>query len=154
MKLDLTRLPVGEAIIGFLMVALAVTFVLGFIAIEDGDGADGASETPAPTDGAGTPTPGGTEIVLHDNSFDPDALTVAAGETATFSITNEGIAIHNVRFSGDDGEYDTDDDAVSEPDLIRGGETATIEWIPTAAGEYPFRCDFHPTEMTGTITVQ
>lgn len=155
MKLDLTKLPVGEAIIGFLVVSLAVTFVLGFMAIDDDGGADGASETPAPSGGAGTPIPGGTEIVLHDNSFDPDALTVTGGETATFAITNEGAAIHNVRFAGEDSEYDTDDDAVSDPDLLRVGDTGTLEWIaPAEVGDYPFRCDFHSTEMTGTITVQ
>ena len=39
--------------------------------------------------------------------------------------------------------------------IINAGKSGMIEWkVPTQAGTYKFRCDIHPTEMTGTITVQ
>ena len=40
-----------------------------------------------------------------------------------------------------DGKFDTADDPASVPD-------------PIAAGTYNYRCDFHPNDMKGTITVQ
>ncbi|MEO6196893.1 MAG: plastocyanin/azurin family copper-binding protein, partial [Dehalococcoidia bacterium] len=85
----------------------------------------------------------------------PDAITVGVGDTASFGITNDGAAIHNMRIAGADNEYNTDDDAVSDPDIVPGGDTATLSWdAPAEAGEIDFRCDFHATDMVGTITVQ
>jgi plastocyanin len=149
MKPDLSRLPVGEAVIGFLIIVLIITFILAFQAIDDGDDDDAVSEvTPTPVDGA-TPPPSGNEIIMGDNFFDPSELTVAAGETVTYTLVNEGAAIHNMLIEDPAGEV------VSDPDTIRGGETATITWTaPAAPGEISFICEFHPTQMTGVITVQ
>ena len=160
MKFDITKLPVGEMVIGFLLVALALTFVGAFAAVgDDDDGGEAATsatpggETSAPTgDGNGG---GNIAISMGDNFFDPNEITVDAGASATFDITNAGTAIHNMRIAGPDGEYSTDDDAVSDPQLVTGGGTATLAWdAPGDAAEIPFRCDFHPTDMVGTITVQ
>jgi plastocyanin len=155
MKFDITKLPVGEMMIGFLLVALALTFVGAFAATGDGEGGEPvASETPA---GSATTPPGGGgyAITMGDNFFDPNAFTVDAGASVTFDITNGGVAIHNVRIAGPDGSYNTGDDAVSDPGLVSGGQTATLTWTaPSEAGEIIFQCDFHPTDMKGTITVQ
>lgn len=160
--MDLTRLPVGEAIIGFLVTALIVTFVVAFTVVD-------VSPSPAdevPTDTGGpqpTSVSGGVDIALHDNSFDPNEITVTAGDTVTFNLTNEGSAIHNMHISvnGDyaQGVCDTGGEApCSDPNTIPGGTTATLTFdVPADAApgtQIPFRCDFHPTEMTGTITVQ
>lgn len=155
MKLDLSKLPVGEAVVGFLLLATIVTFVLAFTLVDTKvDESEGGEESPTVTGGGETPEPGALEIAMHDNSFDPDSLTVVSGEEVTIAITNEGASIHNVRITGADGDYDTDDDVVSDPDTIRAGQSGTIVWTPEAPGEQDFRCDFHPAEMTGTITVQ
>lgn len=154
MKFDISRLPIAEAVVGFLVLSLIVTFALAFTLdpIKKDGGAAVETETPGTS---GTPPPGGLAIAMHDNSFDPNELSVAAGETVSIAVTNAGVAIHNVRIAGADGTYNTDDDAVSDPDVVRGGQDATIEFsAPAEAGDIDFRCDFHPTEMTGTITVQ
>ena len=92
---------------------------------------------------------------MTDNAFDPNEFTVPAGAEVTLNLNNDGTAIHNMRVAGDDNEYDTDDDAVSEEEVISGGDTGVLEWTaPDEAGEIDFRCDFHPTEMTGTIIVE
>jgi plastocyanin len=92
---------------------------------------------------------------MTDNKFDPAAFTVSAGASVTFDIANKGTAIHNMRIAGPDGKYSTSDDAASDPQLVSGGQTATLEWtVPGDAGEIIFQCDFHPTDMKGTITVQ
>jgi plastocyanin len=159
--MDLSRLPVGEAIIGFLVTALVVTFVLAFTFVDVGSSP--ADEAP---DGNGgevpTPVEGAIDIVLNDNFFEPTDFTIAAGETVSFNLDNQGIAIHNMHISVD-GEYALavcepgGDAPCSDPNTVSPGATAVLEWdVPAdAAGmQIPFRCDFHPVEMTGTITVQ
>lgn len=156
MKVDFTRLPIDAAVVGFLMLALIITFALAFAWIDDGDGGGEEHPVASETPGGETPPSGGEIAVsMKDNSFDPDAITVAAGATASFAVTNDGAAIHNMRIAGADGDYDTDDDAVSDPFIVPSGGTGTLSWdAPAEAGEIDFRCDFHATDMVGTITVQ
>jgi plastocyanin len=107
--------------------------------------------SPAPTGGAS----GTLAVTMTDNKFDPAEFTVRAGDDVTFELSNEGVAIHNMRIAGEDGTYNTNDDTQSDPNLITGGGSATLEWTaPDAAGEIIFQCDFHPTDMKGTITVE
>ncbi|HET9477627.1 MAG TPA: cupredoxin domain-containing protein [Dehalococcoidia bacterium] len=154
------RVPTWQ--IGGIFVLMAAVLAGGTIwALSEED--DTAAEEPAAsaTPSAGSPTPGGggsggsTAITMTDNKFDPAEITVSAGADVTFDLTNDGVAIHNMRIAGEDGQYNTGDDASSEPGLISGGGTATLEWTaPDSAGEIIFQCDFHPTDMKGVITVE
>ncbi|MCH7810733.1 MAG: hypothetical protein IH863_09155, partial [Chloroflexi bacterium] len=101
MKLDLTRLPVGEMMVGFLIVSLLVTFILAFTLVDSGtdETDDGV------TDVTSTPILDGADIAMGDNFFDSNDITVAAGDTVTFSLTNEGAAIHNMHIAQPDGNY-------------------------------------------------
>jgi len=160
MKFDITKLPVGEMMVGFLLLVLAVTFVGAFSATGDGGGGPAASASPggSPSASAG-PTAsgggGGNSVTMTDNKFDPTQLSVSAGASVTIQLTNKGTAIHNMRIAGPDGKFNSSDDAVSNPQLIPGGQTATLTWTaPTQAGDIIFQCDFHPTDMKGTITVK
>lgn len=154
-KIDLTKLPVGEAIIGFLLVATIVTFILAFTYVDPLVESEEPTE-PTATDGGNgeTTPPGDVEIVMTDNAFESEEFTVVSGEEISIAVVNDGAAIHNVRIAGLDGEYDTDDDIVSDPENIRGGQSGTIDWTPEAPGTQDFRCDFHPTDMAGTVIVQ
>ncbi|HEY5638677.1 MAG TPA: cupredoxin domain-containing protein [Dehalococcoidia bacterium] len=87
-------------------------------------------------------------------NFSPNNLKVPLNETTTIDITNQGAAIHNLRIAGPDGEWNTADDTVSDPDLISGGGTGTVEFTPTLAGTYTFRCDIHPDVQGGVIVVE
>ena len=163
MKLDITKLPLGEALIGFVLTAVVLTFVLAFAFPTQsglGDKAVTGSPTPeaSPTPQgtpSGTPS-GGVAVSLKDNFFEPKDLTVKVGESVTINLTNDGVAIHNMRIAGADGQYNTDDDAVSDPQLVNAGATATVNWTaPGTPGEVKFQCDFHVSVgMVGTITVQ
>ena len=161
MKFDITKLPVGEMMVGFLLLVLAVTFVGAFSATGDGGGGPAASASPGGSASASAgPTAsggggGGNSVTMTDNKFDPTQLSVSAGASVTIQLTNKGTAIHNMRIAGPDAKFNTSDDAVSNPQLVPGGQTATLAWTaPTQAGDIIFQCDFHPTDMKGTITVK
>ena len=162
MKLDITKLPLGEALIGFVLGAVVLTFVLAFaFPTQSGLGDKTATGTPT-TEVSPTPqeTPSGTPsgpvaVSMKDNIFEPADLTVKAGASVTFELKNDGVAPHNMRIAGPDGSYNTDDDAVSDPNLISGGATGKLDWTaPGQPGEFKFQCDFHAPGMAGTITVE
>lgn len=167
MKIDMTRLPVVQGVVAFLLIAMFIGFAAAFMATEDDDDnvpANGNGEptaTPASGNGDGNGTPTGDQIAIDmgDNFFDPNEVTVAAGQTVTFDLTNIGGVFHNMHISVD-GDYasslcEADEETCSDPNQVGAGATATLEWTaPETAGEVPFRCDFHPVEMTGVITVQ
>jgi plastocyanin/mono/diheme cytochrome c family protein len=101
---------------------------------------------------------GDVEFLMSDNFFGLNeeinpTLEIAAGDAVNFTVPNVGTAIHNLRIAGADGEYDTEDDFVSDPDVITGGEEGTLEFTFSEAATFPYRCDFHPTEMLGEVTV-
>ncbi len=85
-------------------------------------------------------------------AYTPNNLKAPLNETTTIEITNEGTALHNFRVAGPDGEWNTDDDTVNDG-FITGGDTAVLEFTPTLAGTYTFRCDIHPDVQGGVIVV-
>ena len=92
-------------------------------------------------------------VFVLDGENNP-TLTVPAGEEITINLTNEGSAIHNMRFAGEDNQYNTGDDAASDPALVNPGDTATLVFTaPDDAGTYLYQCDLHPTDMLGEIVV-
>ena len=162
MRPDLARLPVAEGVVGFLIVMIIVTFVGAFSATSGSEG-EAVSASPAP--GSSSPVAsaspgGGLTVVLHDNRFDPNEITVQAGATGTIQIKNDGKSPHNMHIAGAGGDYTEDfcqgtGDPCSDPNTVRAGQTATLTFqAPSSSGEVNFRCDFHPQEMTGKIKVQ
>lgn len=101
---------------------------------------------------------GPVALDMGDNFFDlagqrNPGLAVTVGQSVTVNLTNGGRAIHNMRVAGEDNTYDSDDDDVSNPDIVPGGATATLTFTVDAPGTYNYRCDFHPLEMKATIVV-
>lgn len=112
----------------------------------------------AATPGPPVPVTGTINMTLGDNFFELNGqrnptLAVAPGDTITVQLTNGGSQIHNMRTAGADSEFDNDDDAVSNPDVIAGGATATLSFSFAEPGTFDYRCDFHPVDMVGQITV-
>ena len=149
-----------------LSASLILSIALLAAACGGGDDDGGTSETPAAdetaADDADDAGPVTFDVSMGDtiepeitNFFEANTFTVSPGQEVTFNLTNDGDAIHNMRIAGGDGEYDTDDDTVSDPDLFQAGDTGTLVWTaPDEAGEIIFRCDFHPLDMIGTISVE
>jgi plastocyanin len=85
-----------------------------------------------------------------DNVFDTTSLTAPAGEAFTLFFDNMDAGIpHNVSIYSDD----TATTSLFVGELITGPDTITYEVPALDAGTYFFRCDVHPTTMTGTLTV-
>jgi len=162
MRLD--KLPIDMLVVGFLITALLVTFGLAFTLVDtdsgDGEAVNGGTATP----GNGE-TPSGEVILLGDNYIeynggrDP-AINVAAGEEVTFDINNIGGGIHNIQVDGPDGDYAEDfcttggaATACTDPDRMAGGQSGTLTFT-LDPGTYLFRCDYHPTEMTGEFVAE
>jgi len=168
-------LRLSPALLARLMVPVAISVVL-FAAACGGDDDNGSASgngtaTVAPADAgddlAPQPEPpqqinaevteavgGVVDTEARDNFYAPNNLKVSLDETTTIQITNNGSATHNFRIAGVDGAWDTDDDVVSDPEAISSGGAATVEFTPTVAGVYTFRCEFHPTEQGGVIVVE
>lgn len=148
----------GAALAGIkssLLLLLPVLAVLSFACGGDDEtSGEPAASFPAGGGGDGNEEVQQFDILMSDNSFEPVELTMSGGAVAEFSITNSGAAIHNMRIAGEDNVFNNEDDALSDPSLVNGGETAVLQWpTPVAGGTFDFRCDFHPEAMVGTIEV-
>ncbi len=162
----------GWQIVGVLSIfALALAGGTAWALIEEdephaeengGEQANGEVTDGEPTDGAPT---GGTMIILGDNFFEYDgerepAISVARDQEVSFNLENPGAAIHNLQVNGMDNTYTVNicepDNAsrfCSDPGLLRGSDKGTLTVQFDEPGTYNFRCDFHPTEMFGTLVV-
>ena len=127
-----------------------------------GEQANGGPTDDEPANGAPT---GGDLIILGDNFFEYDgerepAISVALDQEVSFNLENQGAAIHNLQVNGMDNTYTVNtcepDNAsrfCSDPGLLRGSDKGTLTVQFDEPGTYNFRCDFHPTEMFGTLVV-
>ncbi len=93
-------------------------------------------------------------IEIQGAKFEPNHWSVELGQTVTIRVANSDSQQHNLRIAGLDGEYNTQDDAVTAPDTLSGGETGELTFVPQVAGNYTFHCDFHPASMGGRIEVK
>ncbi len=159
MKLDVTKLPLGEALIAFVLAAVAVTFILAFTlstgaGIEDVEPEDGeavAETSPEPENGEPTGDGSTVEIAMIPVlAFDTADVTVPAGQSVTLTADNIDPGIpHNWAVYTDD----------SASELIAGTPictdcTETITFDAPEPGVYFFKCDVHPVQMVGTLTVE
>lgn len=156
-------------------VALIVLAALGVggtaAAIYDNKNAVYKTPEPAPVaspaPGTTPPAPGQLTLIMQDNVFKDEQgnsnpnITVpnAAGKPITIQLRNEGTAVHNTHVASG-GTYAVSGtckanqaDPCSTPPAVRGGQTATIT-LTLPAGTYDYRCDFHPDQMKGKITIQ
>jgi plastocyanin len=80
-------------------------------------------------------------VTVGNNFFDPSMVTISPGDTVTWTKASSVVS-HDVVF----------DDGVRLP-AGGYGSPWTDDRTFTTAGEYDYHCSFHPTQMTGTVTV-
>ncbi len=116
-----------------------------------------SAPTATPTKAAASTAPpatGNPQVSMKDNLFAQTSYTVKAGQKTTFDLSNDGKLPHNMRIAQADGNYDGPQSVVSDPEIVNAGKKGTLTFTPASAGTYKFRCDIHPDQMTGIITVQ
>jgi plastocyanin len=104
---------------------------------DDDGGADTGADTPEQAAPAGG---GGAEVTMQDIKFDPENLTVKAGDTVEWM--NEDSVDHDVT---------ADDFKSGEPGGMASGDT--FEHTFKKPGTYDYVCTVHPG-MEGTVTVK
>lgn len=121
------------------------------------EGTDTASPT-ATTDGGGAGGPIAVEMI--DIAYSETAITARAGEEITLEFDNTGALEHtftidDIEAEGIPEEYSSDSWDIDV--FLQAGQTATLTFTPSEAGEYEFYCTIPGHEeagMVGTLTVQ
>jgi len=111
--------------------------------------------SPSPTPSL-SPSPTGQavtiDLVAQNIAFDKNTITVPAGAMVTINFDNQDAGIpHNF------AAYMTSaaQESIFVGQIFNGVATMTYRFTaPSTPGEYFFRCDAHPTTMTGTFIVQ
>jgi len=126
---------------------------------------------PSPTGGPGTETaapptgppaaacePEGTELEIVApagaavSGFDTDCLAAPAGEDLTIGFDNQDAGVqHNVAIHETDPLADPAAAKLFVGELIAGPDSIDYEVKALDEGVFFFRCDVHPTTMTGTF---
>jgi len=89
----------------------------------------------------------GTPVSMTEMEFDPETLTVKAGEQVEIALSNDGATDHNM--SIDEADFDEDLDS-------NDAESFTFT-APDSPGEYKIYCDVPGHEdagMTATLIVE
>jgi plastocyanin len=128
-----------------LLLPILACLVLGLAACggdDDGGGGGGGGSTEQSGGGGGA----GVEVSMENVQFEPQDVTVKAGETITFT-NNESIP-HDVHKTSGPG----DDFSSGGSGEMQQGDT--FELTLDQPGSYEYVCNVHAPGMAGTITVK
>lgn len=110
-----------------------------------------ATLTTAPTGTGGTVTYYADVLTARNLAFDKASFTVPAGATVAMTFINDDPGVpHNFALYTDSSATT----AVFKGAIVTGQQTTLYTFTaPSTAGTYFFRCDVHPTQMTGSFVV-
>lgn len=137
--------------LAMLLACMALGLVVAGCGDDDDDSGDGGganTEQPAEEGGGGGGGGGGgaTEVSMQNIQFDPAEVTVAPGDTITF--TNDEAVPHDVdKTSGPGPQFSSG----PEGGMNKGD---TFELTLDEPGTYEYVCRVHAPGMAGTITVR
>jgi plastocyanin len=103
-----------------------------------------------------TTTTGGTPVTINlvaqNLAFNMSTITVPAGAHVTINFNNMDSLGHNFSLYMNSSAPPP---AIFQGTIVPGASTTTYTFTaPSAPGTYFFRCDLHPTIMTGSFIVQ
>ncbi len=132
------------------VVALCALVVGGFaVAIVVGVTDDNPAVAAATDDrNSGTDGSDPFAVISIDLEFDKATLRAAPNVEVTYTLTNDGDIVHNLSFYEEEGGAEI---AIGE--IIPSDATTTVTFTTPGPGTYFFRCDLHPTQMTGVFEV-
>lgn len=104
------------------------------------------------TSSSGTGSPITINLTAKSMAFDKNTITVSTGAQVTINFDNQDSGIpHNFAVYTNSSASKS----IFVGETITGPKKTTYTFTaPTTPGSYFFRCDVHPTTMTGTFTVQ
>jgi cytochrome c oxidase subunit 2 len=90
-------------------------------------------------------------IAAKNTKFSTSTLQAAPGQPIALTFRNDDTGVvHNFVVLGPDGQPEPG----AKTSLTPGPDTQTITFTIATPGSYTFRCDAHPTQMTGTLVVK
>jgi plastocyanin len=107
-----------------------------------------AKPVTAPTSGECRPDGTTLRVNAHDFAFDPTCLAAPA-DTPFRIVFDDTQGTHNLAIYTDE----TAKTSLFVGDIVTGPRTETYSVNALPAGTYFFRCDVHPTQMTGVFVV-
>ncbi len=113
-------------------------------------GSQATSASRGPTSTAGGAT--NINLTAQNLSFDQTTITVPAGAQVTINFSNKDSGVtHNFAVYTDSSASNK----IFVGDMVSGPGNKTYTFTaPSKPGTYFFRCDVHPTQMTGQFIVQ
>ena len=151
------RMPSNSSLVYGLLVMLVVGVLSGLALYAGARLVDSGEEasTEATADEAAPSTPGGpvsVRVVARNLTFDKRTINASPNSEVSVTMDNQDPGVlHNVAFY-------TNRSASTK---IFVGQTATGPAVvsesfkaPSVAGNYFFRCDAHPDQMTGSFVVK
>ncbi|MFB3764781.1 MAG: cupredoxin domain-containing protein [Methanotrichaceae archaeon] len=92
------------------------------------------------------------DLIAENLAFDKNTITVPAGAKVTINFNNKDSGVpHNFAAYTDSSATTT----IFKGNVITGpAKTTYVFTAPSQAGTYFFRCDIHPTQMTGQFVVE
>ncbi len=147
----------GRLFVALLALAAALLLAAGCSNDSGGDKTPAAGQTPATgqTPAAGqTPSGGATAEIkmVAGTAFDKDELRIPAGTDATISVQNTN-GFHSFYVYASEADAQSGAEPVAEMEACNApcGEDLHVN---LAAGEHFFRCQVHPSVMTGVIVAE
>ncbi len=161
-RTGLSPVFIGVSLGGTVIAAI----IFGVVLLTGAGGGGGSSPTPTPHDPRlKGQTPVATVNIEatgeeEGSYYQPDTLTIKAGEVTEIRLRNTAARVsHNIRVSGEDGKYESDDPKNVKDDWVlpiveKGGQVGILWLRIDTPGSYKFQCDFHPQTQKGTLVVQ
>lgn len=120
----------------FSRLSLLVVVVLAVALAACGGGGGGAAQPPAGKV---------VNVDATEFAFNPNTFSGVVGQTISFKIANKGTVDHNFVVLNADGSQEL---AKIE---VKVGASATLDFTPTAAGEYQVDCNLPGHKEAGMI---
>jgi plastocyanin len=132
---------------GRVAAALAATALI--VASCGGDGTSGSPGT------CRTATSGDLNVIARNTRFDTDCLSVPAGADFRIIFENHDPGVpHTIAIYAADPSENASTERYFEGARVQGPGITTYDVPGMPAGTHFFRCEVHPTQMSGTFVVE
>jgi FtsP/CotA-like multicopper oxidase with cupredoxin domain/plastocyanin len=102
--------------------------------------------------GAMGPPPPGPTVVVRNNSFNPNSLTVSAGTTVTFDFQGSPHTVKTVATTGGATPI-TINNGGGDLDAVPQGQQRIVMIMGNPGGQIQYQCGIHGPAMAGTINI-